>query len=108
MTTTTLKVEHRMDARADLSWPVSVWLPEANRFINGRSVNVSKGGVYMSVPMTTPIKDGSEIEINFPRTKALAEQKGRFARIKSGKVIRVDRNHLIDRGLIKIAIQFVD
>ena len=105
---TTLKVEHRTDTRADLSWPVSVWLPEANRFINGRSVNVSKGGVYMSVPMTTPIKDGSEIEINFPRTKALATQKGRFARIKSGKVIRVDRNHLLDRGLIKVAIQFVE
>lgn len=102
----TLSVEHRRDARSDLSWPISIWLPEANKFYNGRSVNVSKGGVYMSLPMTAPVKKGSDIEINFPRTKSLAKQKGRFARIKSGKIVRVERKNLLDRGMLNIAIQF--
>ena len=58
-------VEQRKDVRSDLTWPVSVWLPEANRFFNGKSVNVSKGGAYISVPMTTPVRPGHKVEINF-------------------------------------------
>ena len=50
-------VEQRMDARSELNWPVSIWLPEANRFFNGKSVNISKGGAYLSVPMTTPVSE---------------------------------------------------
>jgi hypothetical protein len=57
-------------------------LPEANRFFNGKSVNVSKGGAFISVPMTTPVAAGNEIEINFPRTQTLAKEKGQYARIK--------------------------
>lgn len=102
----TLNIDQRTDTRSDLSWPVSVWLPEADRFINGRSVNVSKGGVYMSIPMTSPVRKGHNVEINFPRTKPLAMQKGSFARIKSGKIVRVERSSILERGLIKIAIQF--
>ena len=37
-------IEQRKDARSDLAWPVSVWLPEANRFFNGKSINISKSG----------------------------------------------------------------
>ena len=59
-------VDQRRDIRQDLCWPVSVWLPEANRFFNGKSVNVSKGGALISIPMTTPVHAGNEIEINFP------------------------------------------
>ena len=103
----TLAIDQRTDERTDLSWPVSVWLPEANRFINGRSVNVSNGGVYMSVPMTSPVWAGNDIEINFPRTKTLAAQKGSFARIKAGKILRVERESVMDRGMIKIAVQFI-
>jgi hypothetical protein len=66
-------------------------LPEANRFFNGKSVNVSKGGAFISVPMTTPVAAGNEIEINFPRTQTLAKEKGQYARIKNARVLRVDR-----------------
>ena len=99
-------VEQRIDARTDLSWPVSVWLPEANRFFNGRSANISKSGVYMEVPMTTPVKAGHIVEINFPRTTALAKQKGGFTRIKSGKVIRVERRKMLEDAHIGVAVQF--
>lgn len=101
-------VEQRQDIRQDLSWPVSVWLPEANRFFNGKSVNVSKGGAFISLPMTTPVHPGNEVEINFPRTATLAKQKGSYARIKNAKVVRVDRNQMLRAGSIGVAIQFAD
>jgi len=102
-------VEQRKEIRSDLNWPVSVWLPEANRFFNGKSINVSKGGAYISMPMTTPVRAGHKVEINFPRTMALAKQKGsHYARIKSGKVLRVERQDMLNNVAIGLAVQFVD
>ena len=98
--------EQRRDARSQLAWPVSVWLPEASRFFNGRSVNISKSGVYISMPMTAPVRSGHEIEINFPRTMVLAKQKGRYARIKTGKVVRVERENMLKGGSIGLGIEF--
>lgn len=102
----TTVVEQRREARSELAWPVSVWLPEANRFFNGQSVNVSKGGVYLSIPMTAPVKEGHEIEVNFPRTTALAKQKGQYARIKAGKVLRVERDKMLTSASLGVAVQF--
>jgi hypothetical protein len=99
-------IEQRSDTRSDLAWPVSVWLPEASRFFNGKSVNISKGGVFLSVPMTTPVKAGHDVEINFPRTAALAKEKGKYARIKSGRVVRVDRSNMLEEASIGLAIEF--
>jgi len=99
-------VEHRKDTRTDLAWPVSVWLPEANRFFNGRSINISKGGALIYAPVTAPVQPGHIVELNFPRTKTLAKNRGQFARIKSGRVIRVNRNKLLDNGRIALAVQF--
>jgi len=99
-------VENRKSTRTELSWPISLWLPEANRFFNGKTINVAKGGVLLSMPMTTPIRPGHVVEINFPRTMNLAKKKGQFARIKSGKVIRVERDTLTSDATIGVAIQF--
>jgi hypothetical protein len=99
-------VEQRNDIRTKLSWPVSVWLPEANRFFNGRSSNISKNGAFVSLPMTTPVRAGHVLELNFPRTSALAEEKGQFARIKSAKVIRVERSSVSKDATIGVAVVF--
>ena len=99
-------VEQRKNARTDISWPVSMWLPKANRFFNGTSSNISKTGVLMRFPVTTPVKTGNMVELNFPRTTLLAEQKGRFARIKSGRVVRVERNDILRDARIAVAVQF--
>jgi hypothetical protein len=99
-------VEQRKNARTQLSWPVSIWLPEANRFFNGQSSNVSKTGVFIMVPMTTPVRSGHTVEINFPRTVTLAKEKGQFARIKSGKVLRVERKNVLKDAKIGVAIAF--
>jgi len=100
-------VEQRRNTRTELAWPVSIWLPKANRFFNGKSINISKSGVLVHAPMTVPVRPGHFVELNFPRTMALARNRGRFARIKSGKVIRVNRKRLLSGGSIDIAIQFV-
>jgi hypothetical protein len=99
-------VEQRKGVRTSLSWPVSIWLPEANRFFNGKSSNISKTGVFVTVPMTTPVRAGHRVEVNFPRTEALAKQKGQFARVKSGKVVRVERAALFTAANIGVAIKF--
>jgi hypothetical protein len=99
-------VEQRLESRTNLSWPVSIWLPQANRFFNGRSTNISKVGVFITVPMTTPIQPGNIVEVNFPRTTTLAKQKGQFARIKKGRVVRVDRKNTLNDASIGIGIAF--
>ena len=99
-------IEQRKETRTAVSWPVSVWLPEANRFFNGRSSNISKTGVFVTVPITMPVRLGHTVEINFPRTVTLAKQKGQFARIKSGKVVRVDRKKMLKDANIGVAIAF--
>lgn len=98
--------EQRRERRTELSWPVSVWLPEANRFFNGRSANISKVGVYVVVPITTPARPGSRVELNFPRTDGLAEEKGQYARIRKGRVVRVDRRRTLDEASIGLGIAF--
>ncbi len=99
-------VDQRREARTTLSWPVSIWLPEAGRFFSGRSANVSKAGAFVSVPIPAPFRTGHVVEINFPRTDALAQEKGSFARIKSGKVVRVERHNMLKDGNIGVAIAF--
>ena len=99
-------VEQRREVRTELSWPVSIWMPEANRFFNGRSFNISKTGVFLTAPLTTPVREGHIVEINFPRTATLAKEKGQFARIKTGKVVRVERRNMLEDANIGIAVQF--
>jgi hypothetical protein len=99
-------VEQRTETRSQISWPVSVWLPQANRFFNGYSANISKSGVYVKLPMTTPLREGNIVEVNFPRTMALAEEKGQFGRLKQGRIVRVDRKTMLRDAKVGVAIQF--
>ena len=99
-------VEHHRESRTNLSWPVSVWLPEANRFFCGRSSNISKSGVLVHVPIRTPAHVGSVVELNFPRTGVLAEEKGQYARIRKGRVVRVDRRNALNNASIGLGIAF--
>jgi hypothetical protein len=46
------------------------------------------------------------VELNFPRTVALAREKGQFARIKSGKVVRVDRQNMLKDAEIGVGVAF--
>ena len=99
-------VDLRKETRTQISWPVSVWLPAANRFFNGKSANISKTGVFVNVSMAAPMREGQVIEVNFPRTMELAKQKGQFARIKTGRVVRIDRSGVLKDGAIGVGVAF--
>ena len=53
-----------------------------------------------------PVRVGHELEVNFPRTMSLARQKGQYARIKSGKVLRVERKNVLTGTNIGLAVEF--
>jgi hypothetical protein len=56
--------------------------------------------------MTTPVHAGNVVELNFPRTADLAEKKGQFARIKKGRVVRVERRNILKDACIGLGIAF--
>jgi hypothetical protein len=99
-------VEQRKQERTIISWPVCVWVPAANRFFTGQSCNISKTGAFIKLPMTTPLRPGHKVELNFPRTVALAKKKGQFARIKSAIVVRVERGNILRDANIGVAVAF--
>ena len=99
-------IEQRTESRNTVSWPVSVWMPDANRFFFGRSCNISRTGVFITLPVTTPIQTGHVVELNFPRTETLAKEKGQYARIKTGRVVRVDRKNLLENAEVGVGIAF--
>ena len=98
--------EQRNSKRTDVRWPVSLWNPMATRFYNGKSINVSGDGALVALSMQAPIAQGQEVEINFPRTEPLARSKGRFARIKTARVVRIDRSEALDSAIIKVGLEF--
>ena len=81
-------------------------MPEAKRFFNGQSANISKTGVFLNVPMTTPVRQGQIVELNFPRSTALAKEKGGFARIKLGRIVRVERRNTLTDAKLGVAVVF--
>ena len=99
-------IEQRTECRNNVTWPVSVWMPEANRFFYGRSCNISRTGVFITLPVTTPVQAGNIVELNFPRTETLAKEKGQYARIKTGRVVRVDRQNLLENAEVGVGIAF--
>ena len=98
--------EQRHTERTAVSWPVSIWHPKATRFFNGQSINVSSDGALIVLPMKVPVREGQNLELNFPRSETLARLKGRFARIKKARVIRIDRRDASRQATIKVGLEF--
>ena len=100
--------EQRRARRSEVAWPVSLWHPKAVRFFNGRSMNVSSSGVLVTLPLKIPLSEGQEVELNFPRSEPLARDKGGFARIKTAKVVRIDRTDALSSAAVKVGLAFAD
>ncbi len=100
--------EQRQAKRTKMNWPVSVWHPQASRFYHARSVDVSSNGVLLSMPMKAPIREGQDLEINFPRKELLAREKGNYARIKPARVVRIDRTDAVNTAQVKVGLQFTN
>ena len=100
--------EQRQAKRSKVQWPVSVWHPKASRFFNGRSIDVSSNGALVMLPMKAPIREGQDLEVNFPRSELLAQDKGQCARIKTARVVRIDRSESLTSATIKVALAFFE
>ena len=96
--------EKRKAPRSELAWPVSAWLGNYSRFYNGRMVNISRLGAMLTLPLETPISAGETLELNFPRTAALAKRYGQAGRIKVATVKRIKR---LDESW-GVAVEFTD
>ena len=99
-------LEQRRSRRMEICWPVSVWHAKAGRFINGRSVDVSRSGAMIELPLAAPMREGQDLEVNFPRAEKLAQDKGQSARIKVAKVVRIDRSQALNTAALKVAVEF--
>ena len=100
--------EQRRAERSEVVWPVSLWHPKAVRFFNGRSMNVSSTGVLVKLPLKIPLAEGQEVELNFPRSEPLAKDKGSFARIKTARVVRIDRTESLKSAAVMVGLAFAD
>ncbi len=98
--------EQRHSQRSAVRWPVSVWHPSAGKFFNGKSLNVSSDGALILLPLRTPVREGQQVEVNFPRAETLASEKGCAARIKPARVVRVERANVIATAAVKVALEF--
>lgn len=96
--------EKRKALRGGFAWPVSVWLSNYNHFYNGQMVNISRLGAMVTLPLETPISVGETLELNFPRTPALAKRKGQAGRIKVAIAKRVQQ---LDSS-VSVAVEFTD
>ena len=97
--------DKRKALRSEFARPVSVWLGNYSRFYNGRVVNISRLGAMITLPLETPtIPVGETLELNFPRTAALAKRFGQAGRIKVATIKRIQR---LDESLF-VAVEFTD
>lgn len=62
----------------------------------------------LTLPLKTPLQPGQDVELNFPRTKSLAQDKGSFARIKNAKVVRIDRSDSLTSAAVRVGLSFCD
>jgi hypothetical protein len=85
-----------------------MWHPEAEAFFHVQSVNISRAGAMLRISGKTPVRLGEVVELNFPRTKALASQHGCFARNKLARVVRVDETDFFFAGELAVAFEFVN
>ncbi|KPK76651.1 MAG: hypothetical protein AMJ79_05925 [Phycisphaerae bacterium SM23_30] len=98
--------EQRRAERSPVEWPISIWHPKASRFFNGHSVNVSSVGALVELPMKAPVREGQDLEINFPRFESLAKDKGSFSRVKNAQVVRIDRSDSLLSATVKVGLDF--
>ena len=100
--------EQRRSARSPIDWPVSMWHPQTNRFVNGRSVNISKGGALITLPPTASLQCGQIVELNFPRTEKLAREIGQYSRVKTAQVVRLRHENSTLSPKLSVAVKFIE
>ena len=108
-----IQEEKRKHKRHKIQFPACTWvpLPVRGRFLIGKTRNVSRSGAFIIIKFNPMFPDalrilteGKEIEVNIPRTNALAKEKGQYARIRKAIVVRVDL--MSGHGRMGLGIKF--
>jgi hypothetical protein len=96
--------QRRVHPRLAVTAGVRIWHELSCREFPARMVNVSRGGLLMSVPITAPVLEGHAV-----RLRGLADAAGELVPAGediSAVVVRVDRSAAIRKGRVMVAVRF--
>ena len=100
----TRSMERRINQRYPLRTSVEFQHGPSQRGFPGRCVDISSGGMRMSVPATTPVQPGHPICVELgtvPLTKFAGQ-----AKPVDGTVVRVDRDSFLAGGFLTVGVRF--
>jgi hypothetical protein len=103
--------ERRESVRTATQGRAMFYHPSSGRELPGRTINVSRGGLWMYVPPHAPLRRGQEIQfLELPemaggRADEQAASASR-ARPLPATILRVDRATLVSAGRISVAVRF--
>ncbi len=98
------RVERRQHKRYEMDRPVSVHVSQGDLIADGKTLNVSDGGVLLIVPAGEAPQHGRDVEVKFslprstPNTYMLEEV------VSSGRVVR--RQPMNDDSATGVAVRF--
>lgn len=105
--TQTSSAERRAHPRRDVWAAVRFYHPSSGRQLPARSLNVSRGGMWMHVPADAPLREGETIRLE----ELPGPQGGRYTPAEGqppleATVLRVDRRELLTSGRVAVGVQF--
>jgi len=97
--------ERRKHPRHPLNTGMQFYHGPSRRDIPGRCVDISRGGLMMQVPMTSPVKAGDSLQVslgahNRPEFLSLSDKP------LDASVVRVDRHPMLKSGTIAVGVKF--
>ena len=100
-------VERRKHPRHPLATSVQFYHGGSSREFPGRCIDLSKGGMMMYAPATSPVRPGDSIRVTVgsvsrPEFASLGE------RPIDATIVRVDRKALLHLGHIAVGLRFLN
>ena len=99
--------ERRRNRRYPLSAGMNFYHAPSQREFPARSVDISKGGMLMHAPISTPLKVGQQLRLTVPGVER-PEFAGLSDRTVDGTVVRVDRDGLVEKGCVAVGVMFTE
>ena len=97
--------ERRVSPRCKLAAGVQFFHGPSGRYLPGRCVDISSGGLLMYVPAAAPVQPGHAIRLTLGAI-GLPELAGLAGAPMEGTIVRVDRRALLAEGHIAVGVRF--
>ena len=98
--------ERRTYSRIPFHQQVPLDIRGRSRTLTVAGVDLSHSGARLSVPLSTPLAEGSRIEVSLPRPSPDSSLVGDKADRFDARVVWVDRSSRLLDGLAVIGLQF--